>query len=135
MGKTVSARDMLKVGRRPSPPVDQLAPTSINAEADNPATSRLVDQETSALVTQSYEKAAFFLTADQRRWLRDTARSLSVDGLSASDIVRLAINRLRDDMEAGRLDLVDTLIAQAHAEAATHPGRRNRGLPRRQHGN
>jgi hypothetical protein len=132
VGKTVSARDMLKVGRRPSPPIDQLASTLVNAEPDDQSTSRLVDQETSALVrTQSYEKAAFFLTADQRRWLRDTARSLSVDGLSGSDIVRLAINRLRDDIKAGRVELVDTLIFQAHAEAATHPGRRNRGLPRR----
>jgi hypothetical protein len=134
VGKTVSARDMLKVGRRPSPPVEQSAPTSANAQADNQATSGLVDQGASPLVTQSYEKAAFFLTADQRRWLRDTARNLSVDGLSASDIVRLAISRLRDDIETGGVELVDTLIAQAHAEAATHPGRRNRGLPRRQRG-
>jgi hypothetical protein len=130
VGKTVSARDMLKVGRRPSPPIDQLASTLVNAKPNDQSTSRLVDQETSALVTQSYEKAAFFLTADQRRWLRDTARSLSVDGLSGSDIVRLAINRLRDDIQTGRVELVDTLIVQAHAEAATHPGRRNRGLPR-----
>lgn len=69
-----------------------------------------------------------FLTADQRRWLKTTARTLPVDGLSASDVVRLAVNRLRQDLDGG-LGLVEALSLQAHQEAATHPGRRNRGLP------
>ncbi|MGZ6839430.1 MAG: hypothetical protein ACXVHC_03075 [Frankiaceae bacterium] len=71
-----------------------------------------------------------FLTPNQRRWLKETARGLPVEGLSASDVVRLAINRLRHDVHHG-LALVEALTSQAHDEAATLAGRRNRGLPPR----
>ena len=79
---------------------------------------------------QTYERATVFLTPDQRKWLKETARALPVDGLSASDVVRLAVNRLRRDVDEG-FALVEVLSAQAYEEAATHPGRRNRGLPPR----
>lgn len=69
-----------------------------------------------------------YLTPEQRDWLRRTDRSMDVDGLSRSDIVRLAISRLRDDVEGG-LDLQALLIQQAHEEASRLSGRRNRGLP------
>jgi hypothetical protein len=68
------------------------------------------------------------MTPSQRRWLKDTTKTLPVDGLSASDIVRLAVNRLQADVDAG-LQLVEALTAQAHTEAETLAGRRNRGLP------
>ena len=53
---------------------------------------------------------------------------MPVDGLSVSDIVRLAVNRLSADVNAG-LPLVDELTSQAYGEAETMAGRRNRGLP------
>jgi hypothetical protein len=182
VGKTMSARDMLQAGRRPTnspreqpnadaadpPPGDsgtsrlvdsapsdsatsQLGDSSTSDSAtsqvehsftshsasshlgnESGATSGLLDQAsaTSPLVTQSYQRGTFFLTPGQRRWLKDMAHDLP-SGLSASDIVRLAVSRLRSQIEAGGVDLVDALVAQAHAEAETHPGRRNRGLPAR----
>jgi hypothetical protein len=167
VGKTMSARDMLQAGRRPTssptqrPDAEPPAPPradgatselvdSAPSSLEGPATSALVDSatspldtkstrtsplddqvtSTSQLVAQSYQRATFFLTAAQRRWLKDTAHDLPA-GLSASDVVRLAVSRLRSDIEAGGVNLVDALVAQAHAEAATHPGRRNRGLPER----
>jgi hypothetical protein len=71
-----------------------------------------------------------FLTPEQRRWLKETAKALPVEGLSASDVVRLAINRLWGEVEDG-LELVEALTTQAHKEAVTLIGRRNRGLPPR----
>ena len=68
---------------------------------------------------QTYERATVFLTPDQRKWLKETARALPVDGLSASDVVRLAVNRLRRDVDEG-FALVEVLSAQAYEEAATH---------------
>jgi hypothetical protein len=70
-----------------------------------------------------------FLTPEQRRWLKDTAHSLP-EGLSVSDLVRLAVNRLRQDVEE-ELPLVELLTSQAYGEAAILSGRRNRGLPPR----
>jgi hypothetical protein len=119
----------------PSPLVD-LAPSELGDSGTrhlvDSETRRLVDEfpSTSRLVTQSYQRATFFLTAEQRQWLKDTAHDLPA-GLSASDIVRLAVSRLHTEIEAGGVGLVDALVAQAHAEATTHPGRRNRGLPAR----
>jgi hypothetical protein len=177
MGKTVTATDLLRAGRRDNsntvpkphserlddsvtrrldvPPSSQLdvgasqplvaesltpegdqttrwlgvqTSESLVAESLNPEdrrTRRLGDQS-----QQTYERATVFLTPDQRKWLKETARALPVDGLSASDVVRLAVNRLRQDLDEG-LALVEVLSAQAYEEAATHPGRRNRGLPPR----
>lgn len=179
MGKTVTATDLLRAGRRTTDPASaprrsevqatsQLVastPSKGSSVADPPPIGEQLDALTSERVSAwtaeverldaqsssqpanttpplqgdtterlvapaqlTYERATTFLTADQRRWLKDTSRSLPVDGLSASDIVRLAVSRLRGDIEDG-LELVDALSAQAHEEAATHPGRRNRGLP------
>lgn len=76
-----------------------------------------------------YQRATVFLRPDQRGWLKETARALPVEGLSASDVVRLALDELRRQMGEGTIDLLSTLTAQAHEEATTLPGRRNRGLP------
>lgn len=122
MGKTVTAADMLRTGRRETPsPVSE--PAGGTKRLDDLATRRL-DVQTEG----TYERVTVFLTAEQRRWLKTTTRTLPVDGLSASDVVRLAVNRLRQDLDGG-LGLVEALSMQAHQEAATHPGRRNRGLP------
>lgn len=77
-----------------------------------------------------YERAGVYLTPDQRDWLTDTLYELRMRGVSASDLVRLALARLQGDV-AGGLDLPGQLIAQAAREAEQLPGRRNRGLPRR----
>ncbi len=63
--------------------------------------------------------------------MKQTVKAMPVEGLSASDIMRLAINRLRHDVDHGELALVEALTAQAHAEANMLAGRRNRGLPPR----
>jgi hypothetical protein len=70
-----------------------------------------------------------FLTPDQRRWLKDVTRGLPVEGLSTSDLVRLAVMRLRRDVDHGDVHLVEELTRQAHDEATRLTGRRNRGLP------
>ncbi len=89
------------------------------------------DTVTSRLVVQSqtYQRVTVFLTPDQRKWLKDSAKDLPVDGLSASDIVRLALMRLRSAVDGGDLKLVEALTKQAHEEAERLTGRRNRGLP------
>lgn len=153
MGKTVLATDMLRVGRRDRTGADQsqqlddsatsdlgnksseelsdlLPSNSVTAPSSVTESQQHSDQLTSRLVAGSatYQRATVFLTPDQRRWLKDTSRALPVEGLSASDVVRLAVTRLRQDVESG-LPLVDVLTAQAHKEAETMSGRRNRGLP------
>ena len=77
----------------------------------------------------TYQRATVFLTPAQRQWLKLTARQLP-EGLSASDMVRLAISRLSTDVTDG-LDLVSHLTDQAHSDAEVFSGRRNRGLPPR----
>jgi hypothetical protein len=160
VGKSVSATDLLRAGRRQesverptTKPLDDSATRRLDVETpersdvqtserleaqfpDSP-TRQLDAQSQSALApkrpnAQSYERATVFFTPDQRKWLKETAKSLPVDGLSASDIARLAVNRLRREVESGELVLVEALSEQAYEEAATHPGRRNRGLPPRQ---
>ncbi len=70
-----------------------------------------------------------YLTPDQKRWVKNSAKALPVDGLSASDIVRLALVRLRVAVDGGDVELVEALTKQAHEEAQRLTGRRNRGLP------
>lgn len=105
------------------------APTSSGSDVQS--TSYLVTEATKQLVVNpppTYQRVTVFLTPRQRQWLKITGRHLPVEGLSVSDIVRLAVNRLSADVEAG-LPLVHELTAQAHGEAQTMAGRRNRGLP------
>jgi hypothetical protein len=141
-GKRVSATDMLSRGRRgasqqesTTPPVDkstsrhidQSTTTPVNASGTAAATSSsLSDQAARA----TYAKVAVSLTPEQRRWLKTTPAALDVEGLSSSDLVRLALTRLRADIDDG-LPLTDLLIEQAHTEAQELTGRRNRGLPSR----
>jgi hypothetical protein len=151
VAKTISATDLLRAGRRQDrsePPRTEQLDDSASSHLDVQTSERLdveapeaTPQPTEAqpsnstskrLDAQSYERATVFFTPDQRRWLKETAKSLPVEGLSASDIARLALNRLRQEVDSGDLILVEALSEQAHEEAATHPGRRNRGLPPRQ---
>ena len=84
-----------------------------------------VGDETAA----TYQRMTVFLTPAQRQWLKLTGKQLP-DGLSISDIVRLAVSRLSLDVTDG-LNLVANLTDQAHADAEIFSGRRNRGLPPR----
>ncbi len=113
-GQTAKRRD-------PAPFVDRTASSRIAA----------VGAATSSPVTEAtgrYQRLTVFLTPAQRQWLKRTGRQMPVEGLSVSDIVRLAVNRLSADVNAG-LPLVDELTSQAYGEAETMTGRRNRGLP------
>jgi len=112
-------------GRAKRRDVTQTVPTSVAAPvtAVGAATSSLVSE-----ATGRYERLTVFLTPAQRQWLKRTGRQMPVEGLSVSDIVRLAVNRLSADVNAG-LPLVDELTSQAYGEAETMAGRRNRGLP------
>jgi hypothetical protein len=93
------------------------------------ATSSSGDQSPNSPV-ERYEKTSAFLTPDQRRWLKSTVRSLPVDGLSMSDVIRLAVDQLRESVDGG-LPLVELLTSRAYADADRFAGRRNRGLPDR----
>jgi hypothetical protein len=140
-GKRVSATDMLSRGRRSTPtpesttrPVDESTSPIVD---QSPAASPIAVQESTPAATsvqdpahQTYAKVAVSLTPEQRRWLKTTPAMLGVEGLSSSDLVRLALTRLRADIEDG-LPLTDLLIEQAHTEAQQLTGRRNRGLPTR----
>jgi hypothetical protein len=117
MAKPLSASEMLGRTKR----------TEIAKPLDVSAPSRSDDTRPAE---QHYERTSVFLTPDQRRWLKSTVRSLPVEGLSGSDVMRLAIQRLRAAVDEG-LPLVEELITQAHAEAEHFTGRRNRGLPQR----
>lgn len=115
----------------PTPP-DQVfhssADTVPRSHSDQ-ATRAHGPQATSNPVVERYEKISAFVTPDQRRWLRSTARRLPI-GLSGSDIVRLALDQLRDAVDDGS-PLVETLTSRAYADAERFEGRRNRGMPSR----
>ena len=99
---------------------------------EDQASSNQSDQTPSDRVVVKYEKTSAFLTPEQRQWLKATIRGLPVEieGLSASDVIRLAIDQLRDAVDGG-LPLLELLTSRAHAEAERFSGRRNRGLPKR----
>lgn len=140
-GKRVSATDMLSRGRRNTPtsesttrPVDesssQVVDKSSAASPSSASEGTLAGTSVHGSAHQTYAKVAVSLTPEQRRWLKTTPATLGVEGLSSSDLVRLALARLRADVEDG-LPLTDLLIEQAHSEAQQLTGRRNRGLPTR----
>jgi hypothetical protein len=117
-GKRLSAADMLGQGRARGgrEAVEDPAPAPT-------ATSGRQDVETSR-----YKRVTVYLTEDQHRWAREAARGTALDGIGASDVVRLAITRLQ---QAEGLDLARELAEQAWAEVAVYRGRAKRGLPPR----
>lgn len=136
-GKRISATDMLSRGRRNPPPsestsqpVDLSSSQVVEQSGDVPSAADGAGTAASVEVRTTYAKVAVSLTPEQRRWLKTTPATLGVEGLSSSDLVRLALTRLRADIEDG-LPLTDLLIEQAHTEAQQFTGRRNRGLPTR----
>ncbi len=76
-----------------------------------------------------YQRTTVYLTAEQRQWLRRVAAQAQLNDvpMSASDVVRLAIARLRDQLSDDKLR--KALIAHIRAEVEEYPGRARRGLP------
>lgn len=134
MPKHVSATDLLNRPRTQatSRQVDESSGHQVDESPSplgNESTSSSVVQPPQPVGVTTYQKQSYFLTPDQKQWVKETARGLP-DGLSASDLIRLAIIRLQRDVDSG-LPLIDELSAQAHADATVMAGRRNRGLPAR----
>lgn len=77
--------------------------------------------------TVTYRSVHLNLTPELRTWLKAKGRSLP-EGLSMSDVCRLALNRLREQVPDD-VELVELLTKQAHEEARTLTGRRFRGMP------
>lgn len=91
-----------------------------------------------AVPPQTYERITVYLRPEQRAWLEETLdrqvrdeKGRRIRSLSGSDIVRLAIDRLRAAVDDEGLPLVVELIAAANEDAETFVGRKNRGLPKR----
>jgi hypothetical protein len=78
---------------------------------------------------KAYQRATIYVTAEQRQWLRRVAAQAQLDDLpiSASDVVRLALARLRDQLDGQ--ELRKALIEHVRAEVEQYPGRARRGLP------
>jgi Arc/MetJ-type ribon-helix-helix transcriptional regulator len=77
----------------------------------------------------SYHRTTIYLTDEQWRWLSRLAAQARLDdlSLSASDVIRLAVTRLRDQLP--EKELRKALIAHVRSEAEHYPGRARRGLP------
>ena len=79
---------------------------------------------------RSYHRTTIYVTDEQWRWLSRLAAQARLDelSLSASDVIRLAIARLQEQLSNDD-DLRTELIAHVRAEAKQYPGRARRGLP------
>jgi hypothetical protein len=79
---------------------------------------------------RSYHRTTIYVTDEQWRWLSRLAAQARLDelSLSASDVIRLAIARLQDQLSDDD-KLRTELIAHVRAEAKQYPGRARRGLP------
>ncbi len=79
--------------------------------------------------TKSYHRTTIYLTGEQRRWLSQVSARARLDGLglSASDVIRLALARLQNQLSED--ELRHEVIAHVQAEAKNYPGRAKRGLP------
>jgi Arc/MetJ-type ribon-helix-helix transcriptional regulator len=80
---------------------------------------------------KAYHRTTVYLTNEQRQWLRRAAAKAQLEGLtvSASDLIRLALSRLQNQVSEKQLH--HDLVAHVLAEAEQYPGRAKRGLPTR----
>ncbi len=75
----------------------------------------------------SYERKTVFVRPDQWTWVKTSKRAFP-DGLSASDVVRYALDELiAKDIKP--VELIAELTRRAHEDAEHFGGRKNRGLP------
>ena len=79
--------------------------------------------------TGSYHRTTIYLTDEQWRWLSRLAAQARLDDLqlSASEVIRLAVTRLHDQLPDK--ELRKALIAHVRCVAERYPGRARRGLP------
>jgi uncharacterized protein (DUF2267 family) len=80
----------------------------------------------------AYQKVTTSLTAEQHQWIRRVAAKAQLEGLSinAADVIRLALDRLQDQLP--ERELRAELVAHILKEARHYPGRAKRGLPKEQ---
>src|SRR5947208_2512283 len=113
-GKRVSAADMLGTQRKTDQETG--SPEAAVPEHPNVPTS-------SALVTLApqYERITVYLRPGQRAWLEDVldkkvrdASGRPIKSISASDIIRLAIELLQDSVDNRHFPLLEELIAAAN---------------------
>lgn len=137
MAKRFSASDMLKrsqtqprseAPREASPAIQVTGPVvNVSTRQDvNESTSTPLQGTTALAASARYQKTAVFFAPHQKAWLRQVSRELP-EGLSTSDVVRLAVERLLEEVGNG-LDLEPALVAQARREAERYAGRRNSGV-------
>jgi Arc/MetJ-type ribon-helix-helix transcriptional regulator len=79
---------------------------------------------------KTYHRTTVYLTDEQRQWLRRAAAKAQLAGLtvSASDLIRLALSRLQEQVSEKQLH--QDLVAHVLTEAEQYPGRAKRGLPK-----
>jgi hypothetical protein len=145
-GKRLDANSMLDLGRRRSargqatgePDAAQRDDVATSQPSDVQAsprsdvtTSQRLDVPTSRRRDDHYRRVTVYLTPAQHQWAKQAARDAAAEGLSASDVVRLALARLERAAALGDVDLARELVDQAHDEAERFPGRLKRGLPDR----
>ncbi len=119
--KRFSAAEMLARGQQRTAP---------EAESPPPAPAVAAPAKTPP-AAERYRRVTVFVTPEQYRWARQVALQAQLEdcALSASDVVRLALERLRaSDPAALRQALVD----QAWRDLQRYPGRAKRGMPARQ---
>jgi Arc/MetJ-type ribon-helix-helix transcriptional regulator len=106
------------------PPEQVAAPEELERPAPYPAAEQRTEL---AGRGRLYRRSTVYLTGQQYAWLRSIVEAAAADGLpmSASDVVRLALDQLREEPR----DLRARLIAHIHEEVVSHPGRLKRGLP------
>lgn len=86
---------------------------------------------------ETYERITVYVRPGQRSWLEDVldtevrdAAGKRIRSISASDIIRLAIDRLQGAVQDEDYPLLQELIGAANRDAETFAGRKNRGLPK-----
>ena len=86
---------------------------------------------------QSYERITVYVRPGQRGWLEDVldrevrdASGKPIRSISASDIIRMAIDELQGAVQQEGFPLLQELILAANRDAETFSGRKNRGLPK-----
>ena len=130
-GHTVTTRSITRPCRRsayrvpPSPKRPQ--------RPDDTASSTLA----AVTPTETYERITVYVRPGQRGWLEDVldrevrdASGKPIRSISASDIIRLAIDRLQGAVQEEGFPLLQELILAANKDAETFSGRKNRGLPK-----
>ncbi len=125
--KKFSASDLLDQGKDRTARGPRRADAPVVADVPTSTTSlRLADPESG-----KYERVTVYMTTEQQTWANAAAfKASSVDvRYNSSEVIRLAMDRLKDTMSVE--DLADALAEQAWAEAEAYPGRMKRKMPPR----